>query len=70
MKTIITIQENRKQLVLTPETDFDKTIIESLKECKEEKVEVKSGSFYECQGGWTRQGMDDDSLIFVFNENN
>lgn len=70
MKTLITLQQNRKQLVLTPETEFDKSVINSLKECKNSSVEILSGSFYECQGGWTRQGMNDDSLIFVFNQDN
>ncbi len=54
MKTAIYIEDGRLQLVLTPETDFEKA---SLKMLLNGKVSVKifEGTFYACAGGWTRQ---------------
>lgn len=68
MKVAIYIEDGRSQLVLTPETGFEKGIV-SQAEKREQQVNVYTGSFYECQGGWMRQEVnlndDDKSLIIV-----
>ena len=62
MKTSIYIEDGLTQLVLTPETDFEKGVIDKI-EKGEQKVNIYTGSFYNCVGGWTRQGSETDSLI-------
>ncbi|KKN23683.1 hypothetical protein LCGC14_0902420 [marine sediment metagenome] len=74
MKTAIYIEDGRTQLVLTPESEIDKKVLKSIEELKD--IKVFRGSFYSCQGGWSRWrekyadvygGVkeDDDSLIIV-----
>lgn len=74
MKTAIYIEDGVTQLVLTPETEYEKNIVRGFGD-KLDKVRVFSGTFYDCRGGWVRQsaykyaafsGMDrseDQSLI-------
>lgn len=65
MKTAIYIQDGLTQLVLTPETDFEKGIVSKVDK-GEQFVEIYTGSFHQCQGGWIRHGYrDDESLILV-----
>nr|WP_041296565.1 hypothetical protein [Janthinobacterium sp. Marseille] len=54
MKTSIYIEDGVVQLVLTPESDFEKNAISSF-ENKPTETEIFSGTFYDCRGGWTRQ---------------
>jgi len=77
MKTAIYIEDGRTQFVLTPETQIDQFVLAEM-----ESTELKTyrGSFYACQGGWTRQKTDwidhsgvfrtsdDRSLIFVIDK--
>lgn len=64
MKTAIYIEQGVTQLVLTPENEWEKSIIRNIRQ-GENKVAIRRGSFYHCQGGWARQGNDDESLILV-----
>jgi hypothetical protein len=54
MKTAIYIEDGTVQLVVTPETAFEKNALSTL---QENKIEAKlfSGAFYDCRGGWIRQ---------------
>jgi hypothetical protein len=54
MKTAIYIEDGVVQLVITPESKFEKT---SMMEFHDKILQVKffSGSFYDCRGGWVRQ---------------
>ena len=54
MKTSIYIEDGVVQLVITPESKFEK---DSIKIFKDKPLEVKlfDGSFYDCRGGWIRQ---------------
>jgi hypothetical protein len=54
MKTAIYIEDGVVQLVLTPETEFEKNSLTSF-EKKPLSAKIFSGSFYDCRGGWTRQ---------------
>ena len=79
MKTAIYIEDGVVQLVITPETKFEKDSINIFNE-KPLEVKLFSGSFYDCRGGWVRQnalmnpGMhavsdrSDDSLILKIKE--
>lgn len=62
MKTAIYIQDGDVQLVLTPESEFEKNALKAFQQ-KPLEAKIKRGSFYDCQGGWIRQCADDDSLI-------
>ncbi len=64
MKTAIYIEDGRTQLVLTPESDFEKGVVEKVSK-GEHDIKIYTGSFYDCEGGWGRHGSDDESLIFV-----
>lgn len=55
MKTAIYIEDGVVQLVITPESDFEKNAIKSFED-KPTKTIIHSGSFYDCRGGWTKQG--------------
>jgi hypothetical protein len=62
VKTAIYIEDGVVQLVLTPQSEFEKNALGSFED-KTLGVTIKAGSFYECQGGWTRQATSDRSLI-------
>lgn len=54
MKTAIYIEDGTVQLVLTPETEFEKNALSGFCE-KPLEAKTFSGSFYDCRGGWVRQ---------------
>lgn len=54
MKTAIYIEDGVVQLVLTPESDFEKNAIASFQD-KPTETQIFSGAFYDCRGGWARQ---------------
>jgi len=54
MKTAIYIEDGVVQLVITPESDFEKNAIKMFQE-KPLETKIFEGSFYDCRGGWTRQ---------------
>lgn len=56
MKTAIYIEDGTVQLVITPETEFEKNAIASFSE-KPLEAKVFAGSFYDCRGGWVRQSQ-------------
>ena len=64
MKTAVYIEDGKTQLVLTPETDFETRVVHQLDTARYD-VKMHMGSFYECEGGWMREGSDDESLIIV-----
>ncbi len=61
MKIALYIEDGLQQIVLTPENDTEKKILEKMH--GKAKLSLYKGSFYQCQGGWTRQGSDDTSTI-------
>lgn len=54
MKTAIYIEDGTVQLVISPETEFEKNALSTMRE-KSLDAEIFSGSFYDCRGGWVRQ---------------
>jgi hypothetical protein len=54
MKTAIYIEDGVTQVVLTPESDFEKKVITEMAEAKT-NLRLFTGSFYDCRGGWVRQ---------------
>lgn len=64
MKIALYIEEGVDQIVFTPESDTERGILGKLIRGTCE-LSIKQGSFYECQGGWVRQGKNEDSTIIV-----
>jgi hypothetical protein len=80
MKTAIYIEDGIVQLVITPESDFEKNALTTLSN-KKIDANLFNGSFYDCRGGWVRQTAvinqdpqfysgrkEDQSLILRVNE--
>jgi hypothetical protein len=67
MKTLLITRDNRKQIVFTPETEFEKGLVKMFGEGFKE-AQIFLGSFADCQGGWTREYENKDSLIIVFDK--
>lgn len=77
MKTAIYIEDGTVQLVITPQTDFEKNALSTFEE-HELGAKIYSGSFYDCRGGWVRQAehnayrefnKDDKSLMIRIKTN-
>lgn len=64
MKTAIYIEDGVVQLVLTPESSFEKNAVTTFANKPFDCV-FKEGSFYDCAGGWIRHNQQDRSLIFI-----
>lgn len=54
MKTAIYIEDGVAQLVITPETEYEKANIGLFEEGAVD-AKIMFGSFYDCRGGWVRQ---------------
>ncbi|HDZ27038.1 hypothetical protein LCGC14_1009390 [marine sediment metagenome] len=82
MKTAIYIEDGVTQLVITPETEFEKNSLNTF-DGKEMNCKLFTGSFYDCRGGWVCQNSyyagnmfgtlggtskDDSSLIITLRE--
>lgn len=63
MKIALYIAEGYEQIVLTPETATETSILAKLDDAR--SVEIKRGQFYACQGGWVRHSSGDNSTIIV-----
>ena len=64
MKTAIYIEDGVVQIVLTPNTAFEKELCSKLEGFDLENIKVYRGEFYHCVGGWDRQrGGTSNSLI-------
>lgn len=64
MKTALYFKDGYAQIVLTPESDLEKAIVNNV---KIRRFVTHRGSFYACVGGYVRQRdpSDDQSLILV-----
>lgn len=54
MKTALYIEDGKLQLVITPESEFEKNSLTSFYD-KPLEAKLFSGSFYDCRGGWVMQ---------------
>ena len=67
MKSLLITREDRKQIVFTPETEFEKQVIKMFGEGYK-TAKIYLGSFSDAQGGWIREFQYKNSLIVVFDE--
>lgn len=56
MKVAVYIENGVTQLVLTPEGEWEKNVTDRMASDGEYDVTIMRGEFYECRGGWFRQG--------------
>ena len=71
MKLSFYFDEGRKQLVFTPETDYEKKLLKTVEDSKNKDLSWHWGGFYACQGGWTRHERYSDAmdnLVLVIDE--
>lgn len=69
MKTAIYIEDGTIQLVITPESDFEKAALRSF-EARPLEAKVFAGTFYDCRGGWVRQADYFNSGMYGSGDNN
>lgn len=69
MKTAIYIEDGTIQLVITPESEFEKSAMSSFTG-KELDAKIFSGSFYDCRGGWIRQNGYFNGGMYGSSDNN
>lgn len=69
MKTAIYIEDGVVQLVITPESEFEKSALRSFEE-KPMEAKVFAGTFYDCRGGWVRQAGYFGGGMFQGGDNN
>ena len=53
MKIALYIEDGYEQIVLTPETETEKSIAGKLLDATRQ-LTIRRGAFYHCQGGWLR----------------
>ena len=70
MRTAIVVEDGRLQVVLHPETATDAQVFKLVERAKD--IQWHVGTYYQCAGGWTRQGHEHsgkgDSIILVLDE--
>ena len=62
MKTAIYIEDGIVQLVITPESDFEKNALTSFNK-ESLSAKIMTSSFYDCRGGWTKQAQVYDRML-------
>lgn len=64
MRIALYMENGIDQVILTPDTEKERAIIAAVFDGDSE-ISVHKGSFYECRGGWVREGIDKTSTILV-----
>lgn len=69
MKTAFYIEDGVEQIVLTPQSEWEKSVLQLI-HAGDRNMSIKQGEFYACQGGWSRHGsMDGErSTIIVLSK--
>lgn len=57
MRTAVYIESGVTQLVLTPETEFEQSLLREIREGAPMSTRLVSGEFYRTGGGWIRSGL-------------
>ena len=65
MKLAFYYNENTKQVIFTPESEYEKVVLELIKDAPQE-IKWNWGSFYKCRGGWiTEADHEKNSLMLT-----
>lgn len=62
MKTSILIREDKVQIVLSPQNEFEKDLIRNV-ELNRKETTFHRSAFLDTQGGFIRQSANDDDLL-------
>jgi hypothetical protein len=60
MKIALYIEDGFEQIVLTPEGETEKALCQKF---AAGNIKVYRGQFFNCTGGWLRQGAGNDSIM-------
>jgi hypothetical protein len=55
MKIALYIEDGLEQIILTPETKTERSLLQKLHD-DDRELQICRGAFYETRGGWVRQG--------------
>lgn len=69
MKIALYIEDGLEQIVLTPESDTEKSILGKIHDGTR-TLDLKKGTFYDCRGGWKRHGAHRVSNLYGHSEEN
>ena len=61
MKIAFYMEDGLEQIVLTPETDTERAMLEKV-HAQDRELSIRRGQFYECRGGFVRHGVFNDGL--------
>jgi hypothetical protein len=64
VKIALYIEDGLEQVVLSPESETERSILGKLHDSSRQ-LSVYRGEFYNCRGGWTRHGSSDTSTIIA-----
>jgi len=67
MKTSIIIEDGMSQIALTPENDFESSLLSKIN-IKKMEATLYSGSYHRCQAGWTREFTEPMSLLICIED--
>lgn len=69
MKIALYIEDGLEQIVLTPESDTEKSILGKIHDGSRE-LDIQRGSFFDCRGGWKRHGVHQAHGLYGHSEEN
>lgn len=65
MKCSLIIQDDRTQVVLEPETEYERSVIGIVKSYKGEITQHHGVEVFETEGGWTRTRQNPSNVVLV-----
>ena len=75
MKLSVILTDGTKQIMMTPENDYEKTVLKMIDTDDQIETVITKGTFtdmqclgaeiYKCKGGYLRAEENNDSLMFV-----
>ena len=67
MKTLFHADDGKIQIVLTPETEFEKRLLNEYTSASY-RAHIASGTYADCGGGWNRRYACDNSLFVILRD--
>lgn len=67
MRIALYIEDGLEQIVLTPESDTEKSILGKLHDVSRE-LDIQRGAFFDCRGGWKRYGVHQTHSLYGHSE--
>jgi len=64
MKTAVYIEDGVSQIVLTPETEMEKALVDKLSN-DEYNIRIFKGEFFDCRAGYARYAVGGDESLMI-----